>query len=113
MKIALLNEKITVQKQTATADSIGNHINAWTDYFTCYATISGEESSVSGENAVAGQTVSDSKIAFTIRWCVTASVINSTEYRVLFRNELYNITGIDHMNFKKKSIKLMCVKVRR
>ena len=113
MKIALLNEKITVQKNTSVTDSIGNHRTEWSDYHTCYATISGEESSVSGENAVVGQTVSDSKIAFTIRWCGTASAINSTEYRVLFRNELYNITGIDHMNFKKKSIKLMCVKVRR
>ena len=113
MDIAAMNETITIQKNTATVDSIGNHRSGWADYYTCHATVSGEESSVNGESNAAGQTVSDSKIAFTIRWCGTASAINSTEYRVLFRNELYNITGIDHMNFKKKSIKLMCVKVRR
>ncbi|MBO5293203.1 MAG: phage head closure protein [Lachnospiraceae bacterium] len=39
--------------------------------------------------------------------------INTTEYRVEFNGELYNIEGVDHMNYKKKSIKLKCWKVRR
>jgi len=113
MDIAAMNEKITIQKNTATVDAIGNHRSGWADYFTCHATVSGEESSVSAENTVAGQTVETGKIAFTVRWCLLIAAVNSTDYRVSFRNELYNITGIDHMNFKKKSVKLMCVKERR
>lgn len=42
MDIALLNVKITVQKNETVVDAIGNHKNTWTDYHTCFATVSGE-----------------------------------------------------------------------
>jgi hypothetical protein len=34
--------------------------------------------------------------------------LTSKEYRVIFRGDAYNIEGIDHMNYKKKAIKLHC-----
>ena len=52
-------------------------------------------------------------VAFTVRWCRKASVIDSTGYRVVFGGELYDILAIDHMNYKKKSIKFKCRKARR
>ena len=113
MNIALMNEKITIQRNTPTVDEIGNHISDWQDYFSCYATVGGEESSVSGETEAAGQTISDAKASFTVRWCDALSGINSTEYRVLFRGDLYDITGIDHLNYKKKALKLLCRRCRR
>lgn len=45
MNIALLNTRITIQQQTTTVDTIGNHINTWQDYYTCAATVSGETQS--------------------------------------------------------------------
>lgn len=42
MDIALLNQKITIQKNTVVVDDIGNHISKWDDFYSCYATISGE-----------------------------------------------------------------------
>ena len=42
MDVALLNRKIKVQKNTVVVDAIGNHINEWVDFYSCYATISGE-----------------------------------------------------------------------
>ncbi len=59
-------------------------------------------------------TVADeSDVSFTVRWCRKASVIDSTGYRVVFGGELYDILAIDHMNYKKKSIKFKCRKARR
>ena len=113
MDIGAMNETITIQKNVPTVDSIGNHKEVWTDYYTCHATVSVEESSVSSEAAEAGQRVEKGKIAFTVRWCSAVSAVTSTKYRVVFRDELYNITGIDHMNFGKKSLKIMCMKERR
>jgi len=113
MDIAAMNEKITIQKNVPTVDAVGNHREVWTDYHTCHATVSGEESSVSSEAETAGQRVGKGKIAFTVRWCSAVAAVTSTEYRVQFRDELYDITGIDHMNFKKKSVKIMCMKARR
>ena len=34
-------------------------------------------------------------------------------FRVEFNGELYNIAAVDHMNYRRKSIKLSCEKVRR
>ena len=113
MKVSLLNEQITIQKATETTDSIGNRVNAWADYYTCYATIGGEESTVSAEKETAGVTVFDGKISFTVRYCSMTAPIVPEGYRVCFAGELYNITGIDHQSFKRKSLKLMCCHARR
>ncbi len=110
MEISLLNTKITFQKNTVATDKIGNHKNEWEDHYTCYATVSGENGR---EKSVAGQTVEDFDVAFTVRWCKKTAVIDVTGYRILFNDELYDITTIDHMNYKKECIKFRCRKVRR
>ena len=110
MDTALLNVIITFQKNTVKVDIIGNHKNDWEDYYTCHATVSGESGS---ERHTAGTTVEDTDLAFTVRWCRKASAINATGYRILFHGELYNIVAVDHMNYKKKSLKFRCQKVRR
>lgn len=114
MDIGLLNVKITFQKNAVVTDAIGNHTNAWEDYYSCHATVSGENGSKNGgEDESAGTTVDHANIDFTVRWCGKTSCITSDGYRVLFDGELYDIVGIDHMNYKRKSIKFRCRKVRR
>lgn len=56
-------------------DAIGNHRNEWKDFYSCYATVSGEDGS---EKAVAGLIVDDSDIAFTVRYCSLLSGVDST-----------------------------------
>ena len=110
MDIALLNVKITIQKSVVFWDEIGNRRNEWSDFYSCFATVSGEGGR---ETSVADVTVDDSDISFTVRYCAKTSLINNTECRVLFHGEIYNILAVDHMNYKKKSLKLKCQKVRR
>ena len=111
MNVALMNLRITFQKNTVVTDAIGNRKNAWEDYFSCYATISGEASSSLGsEKNAAGTTVDHSDISFTVRWCNAVSVVDSVGYRILFNDCIYNILAVDHMSFKKKSIKFRCKK---
>lgn len=110
MDIAAMNVKITIQKSETVIDDIGNHTNSWIDCCCSFATVSGEGGV---EKAVTGMVVDDSDISFTIRYCNLISNITSTEYRVLFMGEIYNILAIDHLNFKKKALKLKCQKVRR
>ena len=110
MNIELLNVLIYIQKNEVISDAIGNRKNAWNDYYTCYATVSGEAGK---EETDAGTIVDDSKIDFTIRWCKKAAVLDSTHYRVEFSGELYDIKAVDHINYKRKCIKLSCQKVRR
>ena len=110
MDIALLNVNITFHKNTVVVDAIGNHKNEWTDFYSCHATVSGEGGK---EASAAGMIVDDSDVSFTVRYCGKLSEINNTEYRVLFDGEIYNILSVDHMNYKRKSIKVKCQKVRR
>lgn len=110
MDIALLNVKIVIEKNEVMVDEIGNRRNSWAEYYCCFATVGGEGGR---ETSVAGTTVDDSDISFSIRYCKKASFINNTEYRVVFEGETYNILSVDHMNYKKKSLKLRCQKVRR
>ncbi len=110
MKIELLNVRIFISKNIVVTDAVGNHTNEWRDYYTCYATVSGEAGK---EVTDAGMVVDDSHVEFTIRWCKKVADINSINFRVEFNGELYNIIAVDHMNFRKKSIKLMCEKARR
>jgi len=110
MDIALLNTEILLQRNTVVVDAIGNHANGWEDYYACHATVGGEGGS---EKLAAGQTVEDVDITFTVRYCQKAAAVTADGFRVLFRGEVYNIVAVDHMNFKKKSLKFKCQKVRR
>ena len=101
MDIGLLNEKVTFQKNTVITDSIGNHKNG------------GEGMASSKEKEEAGTIVEDVGMTVTIRYCRRASEIESTTHRLIFRDEIYDITNVDHMNFKKKCLKFSCRKVRR
>ncbi len=110
MNIELLNTRIFISKNELVTDEIENHKNTWNPYYTCYATVSSETGS---ENTDAGTSVENTKVYFTIRWCKLAAAITSTQFRVQFGNDIYDITSVDHMNYKKKCIKLSCQKVRR
>lgn len=110
MKIALMNLRILIQKNTTITDAIGNHRNEWQDYYSCYATISGEGGS---EKADAGQTVANQSGAFTVRWCEETDAVTSDGFRILYGGEIYNITRIDHQNNRHKSLKFWVEKVRR
>ena len=110
MEIAALRVKIMFQRQEAVADGIGNHTNRWEDYFACRATVGGEGGT---EKAVAGTTVEDADISFTVRFCKAAEAVSSSGFRIVFREELYDILAVDHLNYKKKALKFRCRKVRR
>lgn len=110
MKVALLNEKIMIQKSVVQSDSIGNCKNAWEDYYSCFATIGGEGGN---EKLEAGQITDGASITFSVRYCDKLVDIVSTGFRILFRGEIYNILSVDHMNWKKKSLKFRCEKERR
>ena len=110
MNIALLNTRVTFQKQQTEIDDIGNHVNSWTEYFTCAATISGEGGS---ESYQAAETNEKSDISVTVRWCKKTAGIKSTEYRVMFEGEIYDILSVDHFSYKKDAVKFRCIKVKR
>lgn len=65
------------------------------------------------EKEEAGTIVEEVGMTVTIRYCKKASEIGSTTHRLIFRDEIYDITSMDHMNFRKKCLKFICRKARR
>ena len=110
MDVALLNVLITFQKNETVVDKNGNHKADWIDYYYCHATISGESGS---EQSIAANTMYDADLAFTVRYCMKLKNADPTKLRIVFNGEFYNITFIDHMNYKNKCLKFRAKKVRR
>lgn len=110
MDIAAMNVQVAFQKNETVTDKYGNHKNAWTDYFTCYATIGGETGQ---EQAVVGETVENTDMNVTVRYCTETAAVISTKYRILFGDDIYDILAVDHLNYKKNALKFKCRKVRR
>ena len=106
--IARFNERITIQKNTVQVDRYGNHTNAWEDYFSCSA----YASTYTKEEGTGVVTTDERSISFEIRYCSEVSGLTSTEYRVIFHGDVYNIASVDMMNYQRKSIKLLCRKER-
>ena len=109
MNIAAMNVRITFQKNTVLTDSVGNHINSWVDYFSCYATTSVKTAEELEKASVTH--VSDC-INFTVRYCSETSVIEPDKYRIIMGERIYNILSVDDMGFKKKCLK-MCAQRER
>lgn len=110
MKIVDFNRKITFQNKDVEVDEIGNHKSIWSDYLTTNSYISFQGK---GEEVFLGMEIDRSDISFTVRFQNRLKNINTSEYRILFDNEKYNIISIDFMNYKNILIKFRCKKVSR
>ena len=110
MHVSALNIRILFQKNETLIDAIGNHRNQWTDYFSCYATASGQNGEEQNET---GQTVTKERIDFTVRYSSEVAAITPDKYRILLHDRIYNILSVDDMAFKHNSLKFHAELVRR
>ena len=110
MRISDLNRKIIFQNKNVEVDEIGNHRSIWSDYLTTSSYISFQGK---GEEVFLGMEIDKSDISFTVRFQNRLKKINTSEYRILFEDEIYNIISIDFMNYKNRFIKFRCRKVSR
>ena len=101
MDISALNSRITIQKSTSVCDEVGNYTLQWSDYFSCYATVSNGNGGETEKTVIS----ENESLSFTVRYCKKAADVNTTQYRIFFNDKVYNIKSIDNMGFKKKSLK--------
>ena len=111
MDIARLNIRITFQKNEVYEDEIGNHLNRWTNCFSCHATASTKIGETESESVA--QTIAKERIDFTVRYCKEVSMIEPGTHRILLGDRVYNIISVDDMAFKHKSLKFHAELVRR
>ena len=108
-RIARKNARITFQKNTVFVDKYQNHINTWTDYFTCFAYANTYSLNESGEEVIS----EGRSITFSTRYCPELAAITSTGYRIIFNGEAYDIEAVDMMNYQNKELRFRCKREKR
>lgn len=99
-----LNNRITIQRCSIVSDSIGNRLQKWVDYYTCWAYVN----NLSGkEYWAAAQSNAQHSLYFLIRYNSKVADLNSEQYRVKFRGQIYNLTFIDNVQYENKRLKMM------
>lgn len=93
MKIADLNREIKIQTKTVEVDEIGNHKSKWSDFLETSAYISFQGK---GEEVFLGMEMDHADVSFTVRFQSKLKSINTSEYRILFDDEKYNILSIKY-----------------
>lgn len=109
MDIGRMNERITFEKNTTVADKVGNHVNTWEEYFSCFAYASTYEA----EEKDSEVTTEQRTVTFHVRYCSELKNLTSTGFRVRFHGEVYNIASVDMMNYQRREIRLLCRKEAR
>ena len=91
MEIGNLNQRITILEHRTVIDEIGNHITKWEETFSLWSKVAVKTAS---ETTDAGVTKEIQKLEFLVRQSPATLNINSTNFRILFRNNIYNVTGL-------------------
>lgn len=110
MNVVDFNLRILIQKSDVISDEIGNRKNEWTDYYSCWAAVS----EASGdENTETGVTVEHFPIVFTVRDCKKIKDMDTLKFRIVFKDDFFNIISIDHCGYKGETVKIRCERVTR
>lgn len=108
-RIARRNQRITFQKRTVVVDKYANHTSTWEDYFSCSAYASTYEAA----EDVSEVTTEERTVTFEVRYCPELSGVTSTNYRIIFEGDQYDIESVDMMNYQYKTLKFKAKRVKR
>ena len=107
--VAHKNVRITFQKNSVVVDEYRNHLQEWTDYFSCYAYASTYAAQESGNEVI----TEERSVTFHVRYCPELARVTSTGYRIIFTDEAYDIESVDMMNYQKEEIRIKCRRLKR
>lgn len=82
---------------------MGNPVERWTKFKSCYAYVNGLSGKEYWEAANVHQ---ESTVEFVFRWKRFFDTMNTKQYRILFRGSIYNISSIDNIQFRNKRVKI-------
>lgn len=105
-EIGTLNQRITIQKKETITDSIGNQSEKWTDFFSCWA----EVREIQGREYYDARQVNMEKtLNFKIRYCKKLENLNSTDYRISFKGNCFDISTANNVSFGNQFIKIKAI----
>ena len=108
-RISRKNVRIIFQKNSVVTDRYKNHVNMWKDYFSCFAYANTYTAQEEGNEI----TYENRSITFATRYCPELACVTSTEYRIIFNGEAFNILSVDPMNCQNKELHFVCRREKR
>ena len=102
MNIAKLNQRIQIQKAVSKTDEVGNVIQQWQDFYSCFASVN----TAVGKERQKGDTEEQQTVSFAVRFCKQLSELSAVDYRIVFRGKTYNILQVDFADYDGKTVKI-------
>ena len=102
MDISRLNQRIQIQKASSKTDEVGNIIQQWRDEYSCFAAVNTE----GGKERQKGDTRELRSLSFAVRSCRKLLDLSAVDYRILFREKIYNIVQVDFADYSGKMIRI-------
>lgn len=103
------NQRIVFQKNTVTSDEFDNRVQSWEDYFECWAYANTIQSSESNGDIPEERL----PIMFETRYCPELMKVTSTDFRIVFDGEYFDILAVDKMNYQHDSLKFNCSRMNQ
>lgn len=102
--IARFNKRIVIQKNATGKDRYLNHVNTWTDFFSCWAYAGTYEHDQ--EEQGEATTKPEQTVNFEVRYCSELKGLTSDGFRILFNGAVYDIVAVDMMNYQNQTIRI-------
>lgn len=102
MDISKLKQRILIQKGVSKTDEVGNVIQQWQDFYSCFASVK----TIGGKEQQKGDTEEQHSVAVAVRFCKQLSELSAVDYRIVFRGKTYNIIQVDFADYDGKTIKI-------
>lgn len=109
LHVAEMQEHIKFEQAVVTKDKVGNHANTWEPYYECHGSVTMRVA----ESAEAGTTRESCSITIIVRACKAVWQLGSTTHRVVYRNRIWNISGINTMKYlNRECVQIECTEER-
>lgn len=106
MNTSKMKQRITFQRYDTRTDSDGFTSQQWKSYYSCWAYVN---NLIGGEFWEAMAVNAEQTVVFEIRDCDKVKILNTKDYRILFKNVPYDITFIDFVQYSNKVVKIKAV----
>lgn len=108
MNIKNFNNRIIIEKRTITKVN-GIRKEVYTDFHKCWCSIN----SLYGNELYKALEIQQQDILnFTIRYSKNLEELNTKDFRIKWKNRIYNIVAIDFYNFNKEKITIKAQEVQ-
>jgi SPP1 family predicted phage head-tail adaptor len=100
MNIGKFNNRITIENRTITKVK-GVPTDVWNTFYSCWCSVN---SLFGTELYKALEIQQENVLNFTVRYSKNLEILNTKDYRINWKNRVFNIISIDFHGFTKEKI---------